>query len=145
MLIILVILPSRIWYLNFCNEKIMTDVEEYIAGFEADQKAIMEFFHLLLKTELNLLGKIRYQIPFYYQKSWICYLNPLKDGRIELAFLRGNELSDVQQLLSFNGRKQVAGIAFRSMEEIPVEKIMEIIHEALLLDTKIPYKSKRKK
>ncbi len=123
----------------------MTDVEEYISGFEGEQKAMMEFFHQLLKTELNLLDKIRYQIPFYFRKSWICYLNPLKDGGIELAFLRGNELSDAQQLLTFNGRKQVAGIVFRNMAEIPVEKIMEIIHEALLLDSTVPYKSKRKK
>lgn len=123
----------------------MTDVEEYISGFEDEQKAIMEFFHRLLKTELNLMDKIRFRIPFYYQKSWICYLNPLKDGQIELAFLRGNELSDAQQMLSFNGRKQVAGIAFHTVAEIPVEKLLEIIHEALLLDKTVPYKSKRNK
>ncbi len=123
----------------------MTDVEEYITDFEGEQKALMEFFHRLLKKELNLADKIRFRIPFYYQKSWICYLNPLKDGQIELAFLRGNELSDAQQLLSFNGRKQIAGIAFHNVADIPVEKILEIIHEALLLDKTIPYKSKRKK
>ena len=123
----------------------MTDVEEYISGFEGDQKAIMEYFHRLLKTDLNLQDKIRFKIPFYYQKSWICYLNPLKDGQTELAFLRGNELSDAQQLLSFNGRKQVAGIAFGNVAGIPEEKIMEIIHEALLLDEIVPYPSKRKK
>ncbi len=123
----------------------MTDVEDYIAGIEGEQKAIMEFFHRLLKTELNLMDKIRFKIPFYYQKSWICYLNPLKDGQIELAFLRGNELSDVQQLLSFNGRKQIAGIPFNKMADIPADRVLEIIHEALLLDKTVPYTVKKRK
>lgn len=91
------------------------------------------------------MDKIRFKIPFYYQKSWICYLNPRKDGQIELAFLRGNELSDVQQLLSFNGRKQIAGIPFNKMADIPADKVLEIIHEALLLDKTIPYTVKKRK
>jgi hypothetical protein len=105
----------------------------------------MQYFHQLLTSEMSLIPKIRFKIPFYYQNSWVCYLNLLKGNGIELAFLRGNELSNSQGILSHNGRKQVAGISFYGMDEIPIEAVREIIHEALLLDKSIPYPSKRKK
>lgn len=105
----------------------------------------MLFFDRLLTADIGLRGKITYKIPFYYKKSWICYLNPLKNGAIELAFTRGNELSNAQGLLQRKGRKQVRGIDLQNMGRIPVEPIEEIIHEAILLDENIPYTSKRQK
>jgi len=36
-------------------------------------------------------------------------------------------------------------ITFNNLKEIPVKAIEEIIQEAILLDEKIPYASKRKK
>lgn len=123
----------------------MTDVEDFIYQFEGHQRDIMLYFHKLLTLELNLTDKIRFKLPFYYGKSWICYLNPIKDTQIEFAFLRGNELSNEQGLLTNKGRKQVYGITFQKMSEIPVSLINEVIHEAILLDETIPYKSKNKR
>jgi hypothetical protein len=93
---------------------------------------------------MNLRSKIRYKIPFYDGQSWICYLNPLKDGNIELAFTRGNELSNAQSILKSKNRKQVYSVEFKKLEDIPFEVIHEIIHEAILLDEVKPYESKRK-
>jgi len=123
----------------------MTEVEQYISDLKINQREIMLYFHDLLAHQLELEAKIRYKIPFYYHKSWICYLNPIKNGGVELAFLRAYELSNHQGLLDFKGRKQVAGISFSNVDEIPRDHIYEIIQEALLLDESIPYTSKRKK
>ncbi|MGB1207077.1 MAG: DUF1801 domain-containing protein [Chitinophagales bacterium] len=123
----------------------MSAVENYIYQLDENQKQIMFYFHDLFTRELNLMDKIRYKIPFYYGKSWICYLNPTKDNKVELAFIRGNELSNVQGLLVSNGRKQVSGISFQKVAEIPEIVIREIIHEAILLDEIKPYASKNKK
>jgi hypothetical protein len=49
--------------------------------------------------ELNLEDKIRFGIPFYFGRSWICYLNPIKNHKVELAFVRGNELSNIQKVI----------------------------------------------
>jgi hypothetical protein len=103
------------------------------------------YFHNLLINQFELLDKIRFKIPFYYGKSWICYLNPLKNGKVELAFIRGNELSNEQALLDNKGRKQVFGIEFETITDIPHQSINEIIKEALALDDMIAYESKRKK
>ena len=123
----------------------MEEVEFFILEQEGMQRAVLQYLHELISSYPNIIAKIRYKIPFYYQKSWLCYLNPTKDGRVELAFTRGNELSNEQGLLQSNGRKQVFGITFSSIEEIKEELIHEIFQEALLLDEEVPYKSKRSK
>jgi len=118
----------------------MSAVLDYIFQHQGNQKEILLYFHDLFTNELNLTSKIRYKIPFYDQKSWICYMNPMRGGKIELAFIRGKELSNNQGLLEFKKRKQIAGIEFESLSEIPYEAVHEIIHEAVLLDNINPYR-----
>lgn len=124
----------------------MNPVEAFILEKEGNQQLVLQFLHELMQSHPEVTNKIRYKVPFYYLKSWICYLNPTKKPvGIEMVFLRGNELSNEQGLLEHKGRKQVAGITFQTVEDIPVESLLEIIQEAILLDTTVPYASKRKK
>ena len=122
----------------------MANVEDYITQLENEQKEIMLYFHELLAHQLELEGKIRFKIPFYYHKSWICYLNPIKNDTVELAFLLGKELSNQQGLLETKDRKQVAGITFSNEKEIPKDQVYEIIQEALMLD-EMKYSQRRHK
>ena len=123
----------------------MTEIEEFILQYEAEQKKILQNLHSIMSSYPGITGKIRYDIPFYYRKSWICYLNPLKNRSVEFAFTRGHELSNVQGILDARGRKQVSSIIFASVKEIPERTIHEIIHEALILDEEVPYAPKRTK
>lgn len=116
----------------------MTDVEAYILDLQQQQRIVMEYLHQLLMANPGMTSKIRYKIPFYSRKSWICYTNP-RDGGVELAFIQGAELSNEQGLLQSRGRKMVAGIIFRTPEEIPEDALLEIIQEALVLDEVAPY------
>ncbi len=123
----------------------MEAIEDFIYRYEGEQKAILLYFHHYLYEQLELTPKIKFKIPFYYRKSWICYLNPIKPNGIELAFTRGNELSNAQGLLQTKARKQFSGITFHTVKEIPFKAIDEIVQEAILLDEQVPYASKRKK
>ena len=118
----------------------MNEVSFFIDRHEGKQREILQYFHQLLTVELELIDKIRYKIPFYYHKSWICYMNPNKNGTVELAFPRGGELSNEQGLLQDKGRKQVKSIEFADPSEIPESLIRAIIHEAIILDETVPYK-----
>ena len=118
----------------------MHPVEEFIYNYDGDQREIMLFLHDLLVSDFNLRPGISYKIPFYYRKSWICYMSPTKDGGIEFAFPRGNELSNEQGLLVDRGRKQVRGIIFKKLSDIPLPSLREVLQEAILLDENIPYK-----
>jgi hypothetical protein len=122
----------------------MTEVQDYFYKFEGEQREIFMFLHELLLDEFNLQAKIRYKIPFYFGKTWICYLNPLKKNGVEFAFVRANELSNEQGLLDFKDRKQVAGIELYTLADVPIDSIKEIINEAILLDEMVPYSIKKK-
>lgn len=122
----------------------MIEVEDYIIQFEGNQREVMLFFHHYLCNDFNLKAKMRFKIPFYDARSWICYLNPIKKGKVELVFIRGNELSNVQGLLQSKGRKQVSGIELEHLKDLPLQQISEILHEAILLDSKSPYSVRRK-
>jgi len=121
----------------------MGEVEDFIYQQEDSQREVMLYLHQLF-LDMNLVAKIRYRVPFYYGKSWVCYLNPLKKEGIELAFIRGNELSNEQGILDPKDRKQVAGIELYSIDDIPHDALHEVLQEAILLDETIPYRLKKK-
>lgn len=112
----------------------MKTIENFILGLDGQQKAIVSFFHERLTNYHDLRGKISYNIPVYYRKSWVCYLNPIKKNGIELAFTKGYLLSNDQNLLQMKNRKYVAGIDLYEIQEIPERPIDEIIQEALIID-----------
>ena len=112
----------------------MSPVEEFMYQMEGKQRAILLYLHQILTTELNLSAKMRYKIPFYYGKSWICYLNPTKEGKIDLSFIYGNQLSNEQGLLESRGRKQVCSISLEEVKNIPTKAIYDMLQEAILLD-----------
>jgi len=122
----------------------MSDVLDFIDDKQSNQKEILEFLNEWLLSYPEIENKIRYKIPFYFRQSWICYLNPIKEDGIEVVFLRGNELSNDQNLLDFKNRKQVAGLSIYDVKAIPTELLGEVLEEALLLDETIPYAAKRK-
>jgi hypothetical protein len=119
----------------------MNEVEEYIYGYEGDTLEVMKYLHDLMMDQPGISCKISFKIPFYYRKSWICYIYPQKKGGIEFVFTRGHELSNEQGILDPRGRKEVAGILLKSLEDIPQESLFEVIQEAILLDESVPYKS----
>ncbi len=122
----------------------MTEVENLIYQSETSQREIMLFFHKMLTTEFLLTDKVTFKNPCYYKKSWICYLKPIKNERVELAFMRGNELSNNQDFLKSNGRKQLRSIEISDLKEMRLDIIKEVLNEAIYLDETKPYESKRR-
>ena len=123
----------------------MNDIEAYLSDLDSPQQEMMDYLHQLITSYPEVTAKIRYKIPFYYRRSWICYLNPTKDGGVELAFTRGNELSNEQGLLDARGRKQVSGVVFYQLKDIPEAVLYEVLQEAFLLDEEAPYSVRRKR
>lgn len=112
----------------------MKTVENFILGLDGQQKAIVSYLHQLLTDRHDLIPKIRFNVPMYYQKKWVCYLNPIKNNGIELAFMKGHRLSNDQSLLKKKGRKYVSGIELFEVRSIPEQSINEIVQEALIID-----------
>ena len=106
---------------------------------------IIEYFHHLFTDQYELDASMKYGVPFYTLKSWICYLNPIKGNAVELAFTRGIELINHEELLNFKGRKQVGGFDIHDLNQKQIEQIEMVLQDAIILDMEVPYASKRKK
>lgn len=119
----------------------MDEVEEFISGYEGDTLEVMKYLHDLMMDQPGIYCKLSFKIPFYYRNSWICYIYPQKKGGIEFVFTRGDELSNEQGILDARGRKQVAGLMLKTLDDIPQESLFVVIQEAILLDESVSYKS----
>lgn len=119
------------------------EIEEYTENLEPHQRKVIHFLHELIVENPGMELKKKFNLPFYYRKSWICYFTILKNGTVEWAFTRGNELSNDNEFLKSRGRKQVSSIEFSSVEEIDVSQAKACLHEALLLDEQVPYSAKK--
>ena len=123
----------------------MPSVQDFIFNASGKQKAILEYLDAIITENPRVISKIRYKVPFYYLKSWICYLIPRKDGSVDLSFIRGNELSNEDGLWQARDRKQVKSLSFFDINEIPVDAVNRILHETFLLDEISSKASKKKK
>lgn len=121
----------------------MLSVQEFIYDLENEERKITQYLHELITSLPEMEAKIRYKVPVYFRRSWICYINPQKKGGVELVFLRGNEMVNENGLLDARGRSQVMGVIIHKLKDIPHEAIQETLMEAIVLDETIPYKSKR--
>ncbi len=117
---------------------------DFIYQKEGEQRTILITLHELITALPEIRSKLRYRIPFYDRQSWVCYLNPIGTKGVELCFIQGHALSNVQGLLQANGRKQVRGIFFERAGDIDQEVLLEILQEALLLDEDMPYRGPRR-
>ncbi len=111
----------------------MNPVENYIYHREDPEKEIMIILHDLF-LEMGLVPKIRFKIPMYYHQSWICYVNPLKKGGVELCFLHGYKLDDPSGILDSKGRKIVCGISIRNPNQIAIKEISEFVLQSLNIE-----------
>ncbi|MEQ1747390.1 MAG: DUF1801 domain-containing protein [Saprospiraceae bacterium] len=118
---------------------------DYIESLEGEQRRTMLALHQFIAGFPQVTCGIRYRVPFFFRKSWLCYLNPLKNGAVELCFIRANELSNEQGLLDFKDRSQVAGVTYHSSADIREDALAEVLHEALVLDEEVKYTVLRRK
>lgn len=125
----------------------MEDVEDFIAGLEGDEKIIVTRLRsLILDTDPRIREKLSYGVPYFFHHRRICFLWPvshlpcsmderrLVSEKVHFGFCYGNLLSNEQNLLLAEGRKQVYLIKFTTPSEIDERLVREIIHEAVLLD-----------
>ncbi len=121
----------------------LQQVEQFIAAQARPQRSLLLALHQLLLTYPGIKPKVRYGLPFYDQNKWVCYLNPLKKGGVEMGFTRANEMPEMAELLNKKGRSQIAGIDVFELNENVIEKIDQIMQCALQLDRTPTVKKKK--
>lgn len=111
----------------------MSPVEEFILEQTQNIKPILyRVRELILSASPYIQEKMVYNIPFFYGKKRMFYLNPHKNG-VELGFCYGYLMAEHDVLKSKN-RSQVKTLSFYSPEDVQEETINPLIHEAILID-----------
>lgn len=112
----------------------MNPVEEYISNKPDNLREVMTYLHFLISSQDGITSKLGYGIPFYSRKKPICYVNPIKNKKVELCFYFGKLLVEQHKILSMRDRKQVAGIYIEDIANIPEKEILKAIESAIKFD-----------
>ncbi|HSO87633.1 MAG TPA: DUF1801 domain-containing protein [Draconibacterium sp.] len=111
----------------------MSPVEIFILDQPENLKPILKKLRgLILSASPFILEKMVYNIPFFYGKKRIFYLNP-QENRVDLGFCEGYLLEE-NPILETKNRTQVRTIRFYSINEIEEDTVLPIIHEAIIID-----------
>jgi len=93
------------------QEQTPLQAEQYFAALPS---ALRTFAEAVRKTILSALPdlheELKFGVPFYVYKGWVCYLNASEKGYVDIAFTAGVELSDTFTLFEHRGTKQVRHI-----------------------------------
>ncbi len=112
----------------------MDAVERYLLDQKGEEAAIMQELHQWFLSFPGVEARLKFGIPFFYRKSWICYLNPQKKGGIELVFLKAKQLDDPESQLKSRGRKTVAGMYIHHKSGIPWDYLEFLFNQAVMVD-----------
>ena len=111
----------------------MSPVELFIIEQPPELRPILKKLrYLILSASPQIEEKLVYNIPFFYGKRRIFYLNPLKDG-VDLGFCDGYLISE-NPLLKIKARTQVRTIFYENLSDIDEEILLPLIHEAVIID-----------
>lgn len=120
------------------------DFDSFYEDLLLSEKSIcLRLRELLLTNFPELREKFGYGVPYYWRHSRICFMYPASfpysgmEAGMAFGFVRGHLLSNEQGLLDFGERKEVAYIRLLSEKDIREELLLEILHEAVLLDEEL--------
>jgi hypothetical protein len=140
------------------NANPFQSVEEMLQHLPTGERRIVQRLRaLVLECLPKAKEKLSYGVPFYSHNRMICFIWPptitwdpqqlkKKEANIAkgvtLGFCQGNRMSNEEDLLLAEGRKQVYCMYFKNLNEIDDQQIRALLFEAELVDES--FKKKRK-
>lgn len=126
------------------------DFDAFFEDLLPSEQAICAMMRsLILEHFPELKEKFSYGAPFYHLNSRVCFLYPASlpysgiETGVNFGLNRGHLLSNQDGLLEFADRKEVAYIRLEKPGDIQANRILEILHEAVLVDAAMATNKKR--
>ena len=117
------------------------DFDSLLEAINPDERAIcLRVRSLILENFPFLRETWAYGAPYYKGKARICFLYPSSlpysgiENGVNLGFAKGYKLSNMQGLLEMGDRKELAYIHLLQPGTPEESLLLEILHEAVLLD-----------
>lgn len=112
----------------------MDTVEKYIYRLPDNEMLIAARFRdWLLRYNKQITERIRYGVPFFDYFGWMCYLNPMKQGGIDLCFIDGSLMIRNAHLLTDRSRKTVRSRILLTPYDVDVATLRPLLDEAMEL------------
>lgn len=112
----------------------------YEALLPSEKPVCLRLRQLILENFPEWREKFGYGVPYYHRRSRICFMYPASfpySGQttgVAFGFTHGHLLSNEQGLLELGERKEVAYLRLLSEKDIRENEILEMLHEAVLID-----------
>ena len=106
----------------------------------AEKPVCLRLRQLILENFPEWREKFGYGVPYYHRRSRICFMYPAsfpysgQTAGVAFGFTRGYLFSNEQGLLEIGKRREVAYLRLLSEKDIRENEILEILHEAVLID-----------
>lgn len=109
----------------------MNPAEEYILCQPEPYKGILLYLQTVIEEIVpGVKLKFKYKIPFYYLDGKpFCYLNQAKDY-VDLGFWNAAHLSVHLDKMETAGRKIMRSMRYKSLEEIDLDVLQEVLLDA---------------
>lgn len=124
----------------------MRNIGDFISSLPKDEQIIVKMLrNLIIDADPRVQEKLSYGVPYYSRNRRMFFLWPasaLSSARskkkappmVTMGFCYGNLLSNEQQILNRENRKQVFTIPFSSVSEIDERILLEVVNEAIIID-----------
>jgi hypothetical protein len=126
------------------------DFDALLADISPLEQAIcLRMRALILGNFPEFKEKFGYGAPYYHLNSRVCFLYPASlpysgiETGVSFGLTRGHLLSNEQGLLQMENRKEVGYVFLQRESDIQEDLLLEILHEAVLLDQEIAAQKKR--
>lgn len=109
----------------------MNPAEEYILNQPEPFRGILLYLQSVIEVTIpGVELKYKYKIPFYYINGRpYCYLNRSKDY-VDLGFWNAAHLTIHLDQMTTKGRKMMRSLRYRSLDEIDVAVLREVLEDA---------------
>lgn len=122
---------------------VMQSIEAFLYDLPATERDIcFRLRDIILGAAPDFDEQFSYGVPYYFRNRRVCCIWPAsaKGGPRQGVFLglcQGNLLSNEQGIIEMGNRKQFGLIRFYAVGEIRELILLEIVQEAILIDTEL--------
>ena len=125
----------------------MSTVEEFFFDLPKENREICERLRAIILSAADFEEKLKYGVPYYLRhRAVTCIWPPGVWGGarrgVFIGFCRGNLLSNEQGIIEMGNRKRFGLIRYYDVKEIEEEPLLEILHEAIMVDEEVAREKK---
>lgn len=117
------------------------EFEKFVFPLTENQVKIVKGLHCFFTRLSNVHCQHQFGVPVYYRHQWLFYLNPNREGSIELCFTNATIFSLGKEMLNFGNRQKIGSYIVNRVEQLTSPIFTSLVFEAIRIDTALRFKA----